>query len=220
MARRSWAERVGSAGSDPWLALVSALGGGMAWAAIPGNPVGIAIAVGAGMFGAGVAVGALRAGEDDAPYAVEDEPEVTVKLVPGTEQAEVVDTLTQWVKDLRALREGPLAAPMRDPAIDALVAAEGATRTARRVAAAIDGLDTALARSNASGPRGVRDAVERMSVRRANLLAVLHSTADGVAEVYTKLLETSATVESPHASLDALRSSLADLERADSPGPR
>ena len=99
--------------------------------------------------------------------------------------------------------------------------------TAVRVAAAVDGLDTALTRSTStpSNSTEVREAVQRMANRRAALLEKLRSMVDEVAEVYTKLLEMSAAVssldismgatediEKVNSSLDSLRHTLADLE--------
>lgn len=217
--------RLAAQATDPWLALVAALGGGLAWAVRIPEPV--AVLIGVAMWVVGLLVGVLRGREDDGSLPEPKEPRI--ELVRGTEQAGLVETLTAYVADLRRLRESPLPTGVVDPAIAALVAAEGAQRTARRVAAAVDGLDTALARSSrgphVSSAAGVRDAVTRMQDRRASLLARLHGTVDGVAEVYTKLLETSATVsaldvgdgalteiDSVNTSLDSLRTSLAELE--------
>lgn len=215
--------RLARAAGDPWLGLVSALGGGLAWAtAVPGA---LPVVIGAGMFGVGAVVGALVRDEDDGVPSYDDDPEVTVELRRGTEQAALVETLAAYVADLRELRSTTLPPSVVDPAIQGLVAAEGAQRTALRVAAAVDGLDTALQRSHRGPGQGVREAVARMAARRQGLLDRLRGTVDGVAEVYTRLLEMSATVssldvgdqalgevEAVSASLDSLRTSLVALE--------
>ncbi len=223
-------KRLASSGTDPWLGLVSVVGGGLAWAI--SVPNGLPVAIAAGMWGIGAAVGAALNREDESPYALEEEKQPKIPLRSGTEQAKAVEALAAYVKDLRTLRGSGLPEGVVDSAIAALVAAEGAQLTARRVAAAIDGLDTALERSRGGPGQGVREAVVRMGQRRQALMGTLHATVDGVAEVYTKLLETSATVSSldvgddaltevasVNASLDALRSSLAELESADRSAP-
>jgi hypothetical protein len=215
---------------DPWLALTSVFGGGVAWAVGLG-PVGIAVA--AGMFVAGTVVGGLMRGDDDEAAADLPLPDIT----KGTEQATLVANLSSYVSNLQTMRNQPKPDAVVDPTIEALVAAQNAYGTAVRVAAAVDGLDDALRRSAPAGLPGggraeVSDAIRRMAERRQALLAKLHGTVDEVAEVYTKLLEMSATVqaldvgagatdevEKVNASLDTLRTSLADLEdQARKPG--
>lgn len=169
-------------------------------------------------------VGGLLNREDD-----EDRPREPAlpEIRKGTEQAQLVDLLDRYIHDLRGLRSSPKPDAVVDPSIEALVAAESAYGPAVRVAAAVDGLDTALHRSAAtpSGSAEVREAVQRMANRRAALLEKLRSMVDEVAEVYTKLLEMSAAVssldvamgatedvEKVNSSLDSLRHTLAELE--------
>lgn len=212
--------RTTTAAGDPWLALTAAFGGGLAWAVGMG-PAGFL--VGAGMYAAGAVVGALTRGGKDEPETGPALPQ----LRRNTEQARLVDAMRAYVDDLRKLREGPKPDAVVDPSIEALVATENAYGTAVRVAAAIDGLDVALSRSAATQAPGreVRSAIVRMADRRTALLAKLHETVDEVAEVYTKLLEMTATVqaldvgagatdevERVSLSLDSLRTSLAELE--------
>jgi len=194
----------------------------VAWAA---GAVAVAPAVGvaAGAYAVGALVGGLLRGEDDDAPREPALPEIR----KGTEQAQLVDLLDRYLRDLRNLRSSPKPDAVVDPSIEALVATETAYPTAVRVAAAVDGLDTALTRS-ASTPSGsaeVRDAVQRMANRRGALLEKLRGMVDEVAEVYTKLLEMSAAVssldvtmgatedvEKVNSSLDSLRHTLAELE--------
>ncbi len=218
----SFWNRVGSTASDPWLGMTAAFVGGVAWAAgvVAAGP---AVAVAGGMYAVGALVGGLLqpkeadSGSGDLPLP---------ELLRGTEQAQLVENLSRYVDDLRTLRAGPKPDAVVDPSIEALVAAENTFGAAARVAAAIDGLDIALARSGQPSPNvQVREAVQRMADRRAALLAQLRGTVDEVAEVYTKLLELSATVssldvgvgatdevEKVNSSLDSLRHTLAELE--------
>ena len=115
-----------------------------------------------------------------------------------------------------------------DQAITALVAAQGAEETAVKVAAAVDGLDDALRQTRRPPGQELRGgalaATQRMAERRDALLTKLQHSVDGVAEVYTRLLEMRATVAAldvgdgadevtaVNQSLDALRGSLAELE--------
>lgn len=223
----SFLQRVGSSATDPWLGLTAAFVGGAAWAAgiVAAGP---AIAVGAAAYGVGALVGGLtkeRAPEEN-PYALPPERELALPtLIPGTEQERLVTNLVRYVEDLRTLRQSDQPDPVVDPSIEALVAAENAYGTAVRVAAAVDGLDIAISRSGPPGNQQVREAVQRMTDRRAALLIKLNATVDEIAEVYTKLLEMSATVSSldlgvgateevakVNDSLDHLRQSLAELE--------
>lgn len=213
-------KRAAGSVADPWLLLTAVFGGGLAWAV--GMAAVPAVAIGAGMYGIGVAVGGLFGGRGD-----QDTQLALPTLVGGTAQAKLVADLGAYIADLRALREGPKPDAVDDPAIEALVAAENAHGTAVRVAAAIDGLDSALERTGPpAGNSEARASVQRMIDRRVALLARLQATIDEVAEVYTKLLEMSATlgsldvdqstdaeVEKVNASLDALRHSLAELQR-------
>ena len=173
-----------------------------------------------GAYAVGALVGGLLKKEDESK-----EPKLP-ELHRGTEQRRLVDNLERYIADLRSLRQGPKPDAVVDPSIEALVATEAAYPHAVRVAAAIDGLDVALAR--AGGPsenQEVRASLQRMLERRKALLGKLQGTVDEVAEVYTKLLEMSAAVSSMdltigetqdvervNESLDSLRTTLAELE--------
>jgi hypothetical protein len=183
------------------------------------------VGIGVAMLGVGAVVAALR----DKDEAWDEERFEEIGLRPGTVQAGMVQALRGYVTDLEDLRETQLPDSVLDQAITALVAAQGAEQTAVRVAAAVDGLDDALQRSRrppGQEPRGgALAAVQRMAERRHALLTKLQHSVDGVAEVYTKLLEMRASVAaldvgdghdelaSVSASLDALRGSLAELEQ-------
>ena len=192
----------------------------MAWA---GASVAAAPAVGiaVGAYAVGAVVGGLLKRDDE-----EESAEKLPELHRGTEQAKLVEHLDRYISDLRNLRKGPKPDAVVDPSIEALVATENAYPNAVRVAAAIDGLDIALSRTGGiNATQEVRASVQRMADRRKALLDKLRGTLDEVAEVYTKLLEMSAAVstmdlqigetqdvERVNASLDSLRTTLAELE--------
>jgi len=228
-------ERAARAMADPWLLLASAFTGGLAWAA------GVVPAVAAGGIGLGMVVVGGAAAAGVAALTNRDEPEEPgLELMPGTVQARLVDTLEGYLGDLATLRASRLPDTITDSAIEALVATGGAHISATRTAVAVDRLDAALARGQAvasqsgpsGAPSGVTESIRRMGARRDALLGRLDAAVAEVAEVYTKLLELSATLDAPldsegaqvsevetvNASLDALRNSFAELER-DAAGP-
>jgi hypothetical protein len=208
---------------EPWLLLGSVLGGGAAWAV--GIPATGSAGVTALMLAVGAGVGIFRTPEPEADDAATDE----IRLRPGTPQAGLVAALAGYVADLTALREGRLPEPLVDSAIEALTAARSAYGTARRTAAAVDALDDAVARSQTARRRlgrnvgSIAEAEGRMMRRRQELTAKLETGVAGVAEVYTKLLELSASLGSMgiaggdelgdvSASLDSLRGAFDELE--------
>ena len=210
---------------EPWLLVTSAFGGGVAWAI--GIPVPGAAAVTALMLASGAAIGASKSSEPTSDW--DKEPGADIRLRPGTQQAELVAALDGYVSDLTKLRSGDLPGPLVDSAVEAVVAAKSAYGTARRTAAAIDALDDAVARSRNARRRlgsdvgSVADAEGRMLRRRAELAGKLQGGVAGVAEVYTKLLELSASMDSlglaggdelgeVSSSLDSLRGAFSELE--------
>lgn len=210
---------------EPWLLLVSAFGGGSAWA-IGVPPAGAAAVTGL-MLATGAGIGALRPAEPSSDW--DDDPAAAVRLHPNTPQAALVDALDGYVSDLTRLRSGALPGPLVDSAIEALVAARSAYGVARRTAAAIDSLDDALARSQAARRRlatdvgGIAEAEGRMRGRRQELVDKLNAGVAGVAEVYTQLLELSASMGAMDltgddelgeisSSLDSLRGAFDELE--------
>lgn len=212
--------RVADGVRDPWVLLTAALGGGLAWAI--GIPAALALLITVAMLAGAGALTLVRAPERGALEGP--------RLRSGTQQAQLVEALEGYLRDLRRLRETKLPDAVTDSAIEALVAADGARQVAQRVAAAVDALDDALARSRqvsrtvGGAGDGVRATMARMAARREALLAKLSGAVTEVAEVYTKLLELSATVdtlslgdgvgevESVNASLDSLRGAFAELE--------
>ena len=219
--------RAGTAVREPWALVTAVLGGGLAWAV--GIPVAAAAVVAVLMLAVATLVGVFRPVSDDRPAA-------GPRLRPGTEHLDLIRTLDGYISDLRTLRESRgLPDVVKDPAIDALVAATNAREGAVRTAAAIDGLEAALERSStvnarwagAEGSAEIGGSVARMQSRHDDLLGRLRSAVREVAEVYTKLLEASATVgaggfdddmvaiEAVSGSLDSLRTAFAELEAAD-----
>ena len=217
--------RTATALRDPWVLLSAGLGGGAAWA------VGIApvldVATAAVMLASAAAISVLT-GRDQKSSEDEDDP--APRLRPGTRQAELVAALEGYLSDLRTMNASDLPDAVTDSAIEALVAAGGARRVARRVAAAVDALDDAIDRAaKVAGTVGgtgasVRASRQRMESRRDALLAKLSDAVGEVAEVYTKLVELSATVdtldltagggnvEDVNDSLDGLRAAFAEME--------
>lgn len=228
--RESFSTRLARALADPWLLLTSAFGGGMGWALTSDLNVGAAI--GFGMLGVAGVVGAFTRGDGSSDEITATDQKLP-ELVRGTPQARMVEALRGYLGDLKALRESALPASVTDSAIEALVATDGAHAAAVRVAVAVDKLDDAIERSQriagaggAAVPSGVRDSLQRMGVRRQGLLGKLDTAVSHVAEVYTKLLELSATVDTldvggsqlndvqlVNDSLDSLRTAFAELEQ-------
>jgi hypothetical protein len=220
LARRAWRLKVRDQLADPWTWLVSAVGGGITWAAF-GEP----------LLGGGVTVvmvaaaGVTSVFRDTGPAEIED-----VRLRRGTEQAGLLAALDGYLKDLRELRESQrLPSSLRSSAIDALVAAGGARSSAAKVAEAVDSLDEAMARAgalarNRTVSEATRATLGRMAARRADLLARLGGALTEVQDVHANLLELSATVElsagagdlseisDVNARLEALRASFTALE--------
>ena len=221
--------RAGTAAREPWAVVTALLGGGLAWAV--GIPVLGAVLVAALMLGVATLVGVFRPVEDTRPAP-------DPRLKSGTLQLDLIRTLDGYIGDLKTLRESGLPDVVKDPAIAALVAATNAREGAVRTAAAIDGLEAALERSSTvnarwSGDDGASEiggSVQRMRARRDDLQGRLSNAVREIAEVYTKLLEASATagaagfdgemeqIEGVSDSLDSLRNALAELEAPKDPG--
>ncbi len=205
---------------DPLNVVVAAIGAGAAWAV--GLPVVGVAAVGAGMLGAAVVAGAALS------HRTASEP--VPELARGTAQRALVDELDRYRRDLLELSRGPLPPVLVVSAGESVDAADRAGKVAVTVAAAVDALDRAIARAASVGRRmpastEVRASIDRMSRRRDQLLAKLAAAVTGVGEVYTGLLELSATaplagmgtdglddVHRVNDSLDALRGAFEELE--------
>lgn len=215
---------------EPWVLLASGLGGGVAWAL--GIPILVAVGVAALMWGAGAVTAALSG--DYGPEALTRGKDLP-QLRRGTEQSHLVGALDGYIADLRGLRSSKMAEGVSSQAIEALVAAENAHDGAVRAALAVDLLDDALSRSRAVSAQWsnrhneVGSSVARMSERRDDVLNRLRHAVAEVAEVYTKLLELSATVSTSGvvgdstnldevaSSIDSLRGAFAELEAAETP---
>jgi len=216
--------RAAQALRDPWSLLAAGVGAGTAWAlALPLGGIG---AVGLGMLGVAAAVGAAVTGGREES----DQPERELRT--GTVQYRLVETLESYLADLTGLRAEPLPAVLAGSAADAVDAAQTSRTVAIRVAGSIDALDGALDQAGQvarqmSETHRVAGSVERMLARRQELLSKLSSAVDGVGELYTTLLELSATsdlsvdvtidqgldpVSEVNSSLDAIRGAFAELE--------
>lgn len=214
---------------DPWVAFASLAGVGMS------ELVGINLiasgGIGLGMFGTAVVANAVV--KANGPDRWDDEPEkILTSTRAGSPQAGLIDTLNGYLNDLAKLRHSELPDAIQNSAIDALVAADGASAQAGRVASAIDRLDDAIARSGKVADQmksdravGVWASLDRMKERREALLTRLDGAVADVAEVYTKLIELSATadtlivgskgvseIEEVNNSLDQLRTAFTELE--------
>ncbi len=148
------------------------------------------------------------------------------ELTNGTQQAQVVAHITATLSRIRDLRDAPgVADSVKDSAAQAFVAARSALDTANTVATAVDQIDAAirdLQNVSTSGP-----SQQRLHARRAGMLARLDRTLGGVLDVYSKLVETNATVNTSSildpgdqdqltqigASLDGLRLIVGELEK-------
>lgn len=226
-ARPTLAGLTWRAARDPWTLLVGSFVGGLAWAA-GGAPGGLSVLVGVAAVAAGAVSSVLFGNVGPAPKR-----ELDADLRWGSPQAVLLGAFDAYLVDLTRLRESRLPQVVTDPAIEALMAAQDARTTAVRVAAVVDALDNALGRSQETHSRwggggrstGIAQAEQRMATRREELLGSLDAAVGEVAEVYTKLLELSATAEAEAAglgsggavsevndSLDSLRSALGALE--------
>lgn len=198
---------------DPWVLLTSGLGAGGAWAV--GIPVLEAGLVGGTMLASGALLTALSG---------KKAPQAPARLKAGSEQAKAVRALDGYLEDLRGLQARTLPDAVTSSAIEALVAADGARAVALQVAQAIGGLDQAIARgrevASSRGTTGALSAVSRMVARRDALLTKLNRNVDEVAEVYTRLLELSATVgtmglgENGTADVEGVNASMESLSQA------
>ena len=181
--------RAAQALRDPWSLLAAAVGAGAAWALeLPIAGIG---AVGVGMLGVAAVVGAIASGDRTTAEPVP-------ALLAGTVQYRLVGTLESYLADLTRLQSGQPAGVLSSQAADAVDAARSARTVAVSVGSSIDALDAALGQAGQvarqmSALDKVAGPMERMLTRREQLLGKLTSAVDGVGELYTKLLELSAT---------------------------
>ena len=222
--RPIFASLVARAAGDQWLLLGSGVIGGLGWAV--GTPALAAGAVAVVCLVVG-AVTKVLVGDVDPPQRA-----ALAGPARGTEAAHLMQALDEYLADLRALRESETPDVVTDATVEALVAARDARDNAAKAAAAVQALESALDRSQAVHARarirargdGVDQAEARMRARRDQLLASLDRAVAEIAEVYTKLLELTATasldtsetlagsVGEVSTSLDSLRAALGELE--------
>jgi len=234
-ASRRLRRRTVAAMRDPWVLLSAAVGGGLAWAV--GIPAALDVGTGVVMLASAAGISAFVGHDDGLSSDEEDAP--LLRLRSGTRQAQLVTALEGYLADLRKLHDTKLPEAVTNSAIEALVAADGARHAARRVASSVDALDEAIERAarvagtvadtggtgdSAGSVAQVRASQQRMEDRRDALLVRLGNAVGEVAEVYTKLLELSATidtldlsggdgtVEDVNKSLDGLRDAFAEME--------
>lgn len=181
---------------DPWAPLLSAFGGGMAWAF--GASIPLSAGTAAVMLGTAVAVGALtRPRETASPL-----------LRPGTRQHGLVILLDGHVRSLRALQTELLPDVVQAKAEDALTAADAARPSVLQMAAAVDALDDAISAARDVSGQGehavesIKKTITRLRSRRAKLFERLTAAVDEVATVYAGLLEVSATARTMGVALD------------------
>jgi hypothetical protein len=214
---------------EPWALLVSAFGGGVAWAVQ--LPFPAVAAVGVGMLGAaGVARALTTEGSDYVGAAPLPE------LAGGTPQADLVRRLIKVANQLNRMIPTFAGTTLGGSVVEAATGASSAVESAQRLAGAVDGIDEALAGMrgdyhSALSAQARESAQERQAVigrlheRRSRLLARLEAAYLGAEEVRVRLLEVSATLQSPDvdpaadsglaqvsAELDHLRRGVEELE--------
>jgi hypothetical protein len=172
---------------DSWVLLLSAFGGGAAWAF--GAPIPISVGTAATMLATAAAVDALTRSRNQRPTSPP----------PGTPQQALIHLLDGHVRSLRSLQTAALPMAVETKTADAVAAADIARPSVLAVAAAVDALDeTISAACKVSGhgehaAESIRNTVSRLKTRRATLLDGLTAAVDEVATVYAGLLELSAT---------------------------
>ena len=189
-----------------------------------GLPLVVALLAGIGTVGAAAAVSAvpvLLKRRDELGPGVE-RPE----LAPRTEQAQIVGQIEATLGRIRELRDGrTVADSVKDSAAQAFVAATSALETANTVAVGVDQLDGALRELQTVRTAGPSQ--QRLMERRGVMLDRLNRTLAGVLDVYSKLVETNATVNTSAiveagdqaqlqeigTSLDGLRLIVGELEK-------
>jgi hypothetical protein len=194
--RNGFGARLLASARDPWVLLVSAFGGGAAWAFGGSIPLSVGTAV--AMLGTAATVGALTAPRDEPPP----------QLRPGTRQQGLVILLDTHVRSLRALQTEALPDVVQAKAEDALAAADAARPSVMQMAAAVDALDDAISAARRVSGQGqhavesIKSAIARLRSRRAELFERLTAAVDEVATVYAGLLEVSATARTMGVALN------------------
>ncbi|MCU1678709.1 MAG: hypothetical protein JWM93_3467 [Frankiales bacterium] len=190
-----------------------------------GLPVVLGLLAALGTVATAAAVNAAPALRRDRAEAIGARPEVP-ELVAHTQQAQVVTQIAGTLDRIRQLRDGgTLAESVQDSAAQAYASAKSALETANKVATGVDQLDSAM--RELQNVRAASDSLERLGARRAVMLERLNRTLGGVVDVYGKLVETNATVNTSSiieagdqdqlrqigSSLDDLRLIVGELEQ-------
>jgi hypothetical protein len=185
---------------EPWVLLMSGIGAGAGWAV--GLTGGTPLLVGAGMLGAaGVARAFTTEGSGHIGAAPLPEPR------GGTPQARLVSRLRRVADQLERMVPAFAGTALGSSVVEAATGASSSLESAHRLAAAIDGIDEALAGmaddyETSQSPQALRSAQEREAVivrlkeRRTRLLARLEAAYLSAEEVRVRLLEVSATLQS------------------------
>lgn len=203
---------------DPWVVLLSASEGAVAWAW--GVPAVLAVVIATVTSSTAAVFIAFGGGRKESPAPLRDE----------TRQRELIALLDHHLCSLRALRRRQMPDIVRARVEDAMAAADRARPSVARIAAAVDTLDETISAAGEVSSRGaaaaasIKMTVERLTVRRSELLGRLATAVDEVAAVYAGLLELAATtgtvvaapdtsdVSMVNHSVTALRMTLAELE--------
>jgi hypothetical protein len=213
---RKAADKVVETVTDGWVLALAAFFGLLAGFGL-GLPVIVALLAGVGTVVAAAAVNAvpvlIRGSKRDAIGGGAERAE----LMPRTEQAQIVGQLEATLRRIRDLRDGPTVADsVKDSAAQAFAAATSALDTANAVAVGVDQLDAALRELQTVRVAGPSQ--QRLAERRGVMLDRLNRTLAGVLDVYSKLVETNATVNTSsiveagdQAQLQQIGSSLDDL---------
>ena len=227
IARRAGA-RAASVLRDPPVLLAAALGAGVAWAVQ--LPLGAAAGVGGAML---AVAAAMKAWTTDGTDYVGSASGPTPR--PGTDQAALVGKLRLAADQLADMVPTFAGTSLGSSVVEAATGASAAVESARRLAAATDAIDDALAELAAPiSPRTERSSklsadrqatAARLTKRRDELISRIEAAYVGAAEVRVKLLEVSAAIQAPSGdpavdsglaavsdNLEALRRGLEELE--------
>ncbi len=194
--------------------LTSGVGAGAAWAVQ--LPLGVAAGVGVAMLAAASVAKALS------EPAIEPGLPRPPELRGGTPQAVLVDRLAREAKELAEMVPAFAGTSLGSSVVEASTSATGAVDAARRLGAAISAVDDAL-RSMAVDPYGyggtsasahrlrkqTQAAIDRLQVRRVEMLSRIEVAYLRAAEVRARLLEVAAALHAP--SIDPAETGLLDV---------
>jgi hypothetical protein len=196
MSGSRFGARLLASARDPWTLLLSTFGGGTVWAF--GASIPLSLGTAGVMLSTAAVVGALTRPPDES----------SPQLKAGTRQHDLINLLDGHVRSLRALQTDALPEVAQAKVDDALAAADAARPSILQVATAVDALDEAIAAARKVSGQGdhaaesIKQAVGRLTSRRAKLFDRLTAAVDEVATVYAGLLELSATARTLVVPLD------------------